>query len=57
MSSFLQQLNQNVEVFLSATWSRANLVCKVNRHWLFAHIEKWHQTCVLDTTKRQQRLP
>jgi hypothetical protein len=42
MSSFLQQLNQNVEVFLSATWSRANLVCKVNRHWLFTHIEKWH---------------
>jgi hypothetical protein len=42
MSSFLQQLNQNVEVFLSATWSRANLVCKVNRHWLFTQIEKCH---------------
>jgi hypothetical protein len=40
MSSFLQQLNQNVEVFLSATWSRADLVCKVNRHWSCTSIKK-----------------
>ena len=40
MSSFLQQLNQNVEVFLTATWSRADLIYKVDRHWSDTPIEK-----------------
>jgi hypothetical protein len=33
MSMFLQQLNPNVEVFLSSTWSRADLVYPTNRPW------------------------
>jgi hypothetical protein len=40
MSTFLQKLNPNVEVFLSATWSRADLIYQANRHWSGTPIEK-----------------
>jgi hypothetical protein len=40
MSTFLQQLNPNVEVFLTATWSRADLVYLADRHWSGTPIEK-----------------
>ena len=40
MSTFLQQLNPNVEVFLSATWSRADLIYQADRPWSGTPIEK-----------------
>lgn len=40
MSTFLQQLNPDVEVFLSATWSRADFIYQVDRHWSGTPIEK-----------------
>jgi hypothetical protein len=40
MSTFLQKLNPNVEVFLTATWSRADLVYQADRHWSGTPIEK-----------------
>ncbi|MFT7111179.1 MAG: hypothetical protein ACI843_002859 [Psychrobacter glaciei] len=40
MSTFLQQLNPNVEVFLTATWSRADLIYKADRQWSGTPIEK-----------------
>jgi hypothetical protein len=40
MTSFLQQLNPNVEVFLTATWSRADMVYPTGRHWSGTPIEK-----------------
>ena len=40
MSTFLRQLNPNVEVFLTATWSRADLVYQADRHWSGTPIEK-----------------
>ena len=40
MSTFLQKLNPNVQVFLSATWSRADLIYQADRHWSGTPIEK-----------------
>lgn len=40
MSTFLQQLNPNVQVFLTATWSRADLIYKADRHWSGTPIDK-----------------
>lgn len=40
MSTYLQQLNPNVEVFLTATWSRADLIYKADRRWSGTPIEK-----------------
>jgi hypothetical protein len=40
MSSFLQKLNPSVEVFLTATWSRADLIYQANRHWSDTPVEK-----------------
>lgn len=40
LSTFLQQLNPNVEVFLSATWSRADLIYQADRHWSGTPISK-----------------
>jgi len=40
MSTFLQQLNPKVEVFLTATWSRADLIYQADRHWSGTPIEK-----------------
>ena len=40
MSTFLQQLNPNVEVFLTSTWSRADLIYQAERHWSGTPIEK-----------------
>jgi hypothetical protein len=40
MSTFLQQLNPKVEVFLTATWSRADLIYQADRHWSDTPIEK-----------------
>lgn len=33
MSAYLQKLNSNVEVYLTSTWSRADLVYQADRHW------------------------
>ena len=33
MSTFLRGLNPKVEVFLTATWSRADLIYQTDRHW------------------------
>jgi hypothetical protein len=40
MSTFLQQLNPQVEVFLTSTWSRADLIYQADRHWSGTSIEK-----------------
>jgi hypothetical protein len=40
MSNFLQGLNPNVEVFLTSTWSRADLIYQANRHWSDTPIQK-----------------
>lgn len=40
MSTFLQGLNPNVQVFLTATWSRADLIYQADRHWSGTPIEK-----------------
>lgn len=40
LSTFLQQLNPNVEVFLSATWSRADLIYQADQHWSGTPISK-----------------
>lgn len=40
MSTFLQGVNPKVEVFLTATWSRADLIYQAERHWSGTPIEK-----------------
>ena len=40
MSKYLQHLNPKVEVFLTATWSRADLIYQADRHWSGTPIEK-----------------
>jgi hypothetical protein len=40
MSTFLQELNPKVDVFLTATWSRADLIYQADRHWSNTPIEK-----------------
>ena len=40
MSGFLEGLNPNVEVFLTATWSRADLIYQSDRHWSGTPIQK-----------------
>ncbi|MCF2948039.1 PEP-CTERM sorting domain-containing protein [Paraglaciecola aquimarina] len=40
MAKFLQELNPKVEVFLTSTWSRADLIYQANRHWSNTPIEK-----------------
>lgn len=40
MSGFLQNLNPNVEVFLTSTWSRPDLVYQADRPWSGTPIEK-----------------
>ena len=40
MSTFLQQLNPRVEVFLTATWSRADLIYQADQHWSGTPVEK-----------------
>jgi hypothetical protein len=40
MSTFLQKLNPKVQVFLTATWSRADLVYQSDRHWSGTAIDK-----------------
>jgi len=40
MSTFLQSLNSQVEVFLTATWPRADLIYQADRHWSGTPIEK-----------------
>lgn len=40
MSDFLQSLNPDVEVFLTSTWSRADLIYQSDRPWTGTPIEK-----------------
>jgi hypothetical protein len=40
MATFLQALNPKVEVYLTATWSRADLIYQADRHWSGTPIEK-----------------
>ncbi len=40
MTDFLQSLNSEVEVFLTATWSRADLIYQADRHWSGTPIEQ-----------------
>lgn len=40
MSAFLHGLNPQVEVFITATWSRADLIYQTDRHWSGTPIEK-----------------
>jgi hypothetical protein len=40
MSTFLQTINPKVEVYLTATWSRADLIYQADRHWSGTPIEK-----------------
>jgi hypothetical protein len=40
MSTFLLELNPKVEVFLTATWSRADLIYQADRHWSGTPIQK-----------------
>lgn len=40
MSTFLLRLNPKVDVFLTSTWSRADLIYQAERHWSSTPIEK-----------------
>ncbi|MFT4861533.1 MAG: hypothetical protein ACI95C_000743 [Pseudohongiellaceae bacterium] len=40
MTDFLQSLNSEVEVFLTSTWSRADLIYQADRHWSGTPIEQ-----------------
>lgn len=40
MSTFLQELNSKVEVFLTSTWSRADLIYQADRPWSNTPIDK-----------------
>lgn len=39
MATFLHTLNPNVEIFLSSTWSRADLIYQAEKHWSNTPIE------------------
>jgi hypothetical protein len=40
MADFVHKLNSSVEVFLTSTWSRADLVYQADKHWSDTPIEK-----------------
>ena len=40
MSAFLQSLNPNVDIFLTSTWSRADLIYQPGKHWSGTPIAK-----------------
>ena len=57
MSTFLQALNPKVEVYLTATWSRADLIYQADRHWSDTPIEKMALDVRAGYNKAQQQLP